>query len=136
MALDLRGSDVRIRGLPDCPIVEVLDGLLDGCVRPERWALPVVLTGLHEVMEDPGGLGLAHGITRCEVREFPRNEPRHPAFLKLLGPTGEVFLRVQGVVLIVEGIAEVLDALLLVLDVLGIDGPRVVLVMLLEDLVG
>ena len=87
-------------------------------------------------MDDPGGLGIAHGVTRCEGPEFPSHETIQPDVLKLLGPTGEVPRRIQGAVLVDEGIAEVLDALLLVLDVRNLEDPRVVLVMLLEDLVG
>ena len=99
--LDLGCSNVRILGLPDCPVVEVLDGLLDGRVCPEGWTLLVVLTGLHEVMEDPGGFGLAHGVAGREVRELPSNEAVHLAKHELLGPTREVFLRIQSAEVIV-----------------------------------
>ena len=134
MPMDSRCSNVRILGLPSLPIVEVLDGLLDGRVCPPGWALLEIDAGLHEVMEDPGGLGLAHGITSGEVREFPGDEAGHLTVFELLGPTCEVFLRIQGAVIVLEGLLEFLDAVLMLLHVLWVDVARVLLMMLLEDL--
>ena len=90
---DSRCTNVRILGLPAGPIVEVLHGLRDGLVQPPRWALRKLLTRLHEVMEDPGSLGLAHLIFGCEVPELPGDERVDLAFFELLGPAREVIRR-------------------------------------------
>ena len=134
--LDRGCTHVRILRLPKLPVAEVLDGLLDGSMSPSRGPFLELLAWLHEVIEDPGALGLAHGITACEVRELPRDEPFHVARLELLCPATEVLWRVQRGEVIVEDLVEVPDALLLLLDVPMIHSTWMFFMVVPENLPG
>ena len=87
--------EVRVRRLPRLPVVEVHVALPDASVQILRGPCAVLLVGfLHEVVEEPRGLSVAHVVPDCEACQLACREERDPVLLEDLVPTSEVHWRI------------------------------------------
>ena len=91
--LVLCGTDMKISRHPIFPILEVLHGLLDSEVldcraQPLRGPGPLLehMARLHEVLDDPGGFGMAHLVLEGQKPELEVHEPIDADVLELVAP--------------------------------------------------
>ena len=61
-------------------------GHLDGVVQPLRGPRLELLVRIEEVLEDPGGFGMAHLVLEGQIPQFELHEVCDTLFLELVAP--------------------------------------------------
>ena len=76
---------MRISRLPTFPILEVIHGLTDARVQPFRGNIEM-LVSIEEVLEDPGGFGMAHLVLEGQIPQLELHEVCDVFLLELVAP--------------------------------------------------